>query len=586
MSRKDAHRLVSLSLALALVGAIVLLGMPAGWSRAASTQEAGTQGEAVALAALGTAFTYQGRLTDGGSPANGAYDLRFQLYDAASEGNLLGTVTSEDLLVSAGLFTVRLDFGPVFDGSARYLAIGVRPGGSTGAYTALSPRQELTPPPHALALPGLWTQQNTTSPNLIGGYSGNSITTGVVGATIGGGGNSSHRNAVSGDYGTVSGGAQNTVSNSYATIGGGNANAANGDYATVSGGLSNGASSSAATVAGGWLNIAVGPYATVGGGGANNATSEDTTIAGGRVNTASSEGATVSGGNNNTASGMGATVGGGQANTASGVCAAVGGGNDNTASRDDATVSGGYGNTASGTLAAIGGGLNNTASGSNATIPGGRHNTAEGDFSFAAGYRAKANHTGSFVLADSTDADFPSVREDSLRARLNGGATFVLNEGYWVRLWTNGPHLIDTNAGGEPPSGAHLTTGGAWVNASARQAKENFSPVDGQEVLAHLVAMPIWTWNYKAENPSFRRMGPTSQDFYAAFGLGEDDRHIATVDADGVALAAIQGLYQHGQEQAARIQALEAENAALQQTLEDLALRLAALEALLSEETE
>jgi hypothetical protein len=85
-------------------------------------------------------------------------------------------------------------------------------------------------------------------------------------------------------------------------------------------------------------------------------------------------------------------------------------------------------------------------------------------------------------------------------------------------------------------------------------------------------------------------MGPTAQDFYAAFGLEEDERHISTIDADGVALAAIQGLREQVQEQAARIQALEAENATMQQVLEaenatmqqvleDLSVRLAALEA-------
>jgi hypothetical protein len=56
-----------------------------------------------------------------------------------------------------------------------------------------------------------------------------------------------------------------------------------------------------------------------------------------------------------------------------------------------------------------------------------------------------------------------------------------------------------------------------------------------------------------------------AQDFYAAFGVGEDDRHISTVDADGVALAAIQGLYQLMQEQNAQIVALEARVAALEQ---------------------
>ncbi len=100
---------------------------------------------------MGTAFTYQGRLTDGGSPANGAYDFQFKLYDAESGGTQVGTtVTADDVQVSEGLFTVQLDFGGgVFSGDRLWLEVGVRPGGSTGAYTTLTPRQELTPAPYA-----------------------------------------------------------------------------------------------------------------------------------------------------------------------------------------------------------------------------------------------------------------------------------------------------------------------------------------------------------------------------------------------------------------------------------------------------
>ncbi len=103
-------------------------------------------------ASMGTAFTYQGRLTDGGNPASGPYDLQFKLYDAASVGiQVGGTITLDNITVSDGLFTVQLDFGgSAFDGDARWLAISVRPGASTSTYTPLSPRQELTPTPYAI----------------------------------------------------------------------------------------------------------------------------------------------------------------------------------------------------------------------------------------------------------------------------------------------------------------------------------------------------------------------------------------------------------------------------------------------------
>jgi hypothetical protein len=100
---------------------------------------------------VGTAFTYQGRLTDGATPADGVFDFQLVLFDAASGGAQVGPIlTPGDLGVTQGLFTVALDFGPVFGANRRWLEIGVRPGGSTGAYAILSPRQELTATPAAL----------------------------------------------------------------------------------------------------------------------------------------------------------------------------------------------------------------------------------------------------------------------------------------------------------------------------------------------------------------------------------------------------------------------------------------------------
>jgi hypothetical protein len=100
--------------------------------------------------ARGTAFTYQGRLVDSGQAADGNYDLQFALLDAASGGNQVGTVlTNASVGVSNGLFVVLLDFGEgAFDGSARWLEIGVRTNGSSGAYTVLSPRQAITAAPY------------------------------------------------------------------------------------------------------------------------------------------------------------------------------------------------------------------------------------------------------------------------------------------------------------------------------------------------------------------------------------------------------------------------------------------------------
>jgi hypothetical protein len=120
-------------------------------------------------------------------------------------------------------------------------------------------------------------------------------------------------------------------------------------------------------------------------------------------------------------------------------------------------------------------------------------------------------------------------------------------------------------------SGAYVTTGGVWTNASSRQLKTGFAPVDQVALLQALASLPIETWSYRAEGPAVRHLGPVAEDFYAAFGLGSNEAAaIGTVDADGVALATIQALYQIILEQQAQL-------ATQQQRIEALDVRLAAL---------
>src|SRR5207245_1012431 len=120
---------------------------------------------------------------------------------------------------------------------------------------------------------------------------------------------------------------------------------------------------------------------------------------------------------------------------------------------------------------------------------------------------------------------------------------------------------------------------------SDRNLKENFKAVDPREVLARVAALPISRWNYK-NDPDTPHLGPVAQDFHAAFELGADDRHIATVDADGVALAAIQGLNEIVSEKDLKITQLEKrlrtlENVAMkdrESEIDQLRNRLSALE--------
>ena len=91
---------------------------------------------------------------------------------------------------------------------------------------------------------------------------------------------------------------------------------------------------------------------------------------------------------------------------------------------------------------------------------------------------------------------------------------------------------------------------------SDRNLKEKFTPIDKQDILERVVSLPISSWNFK-KDAGTRHIGPMAQDFYAAFNVGPDDKHITTVDESGVALAAIQGLNEKLNEKDFKIKALE-----------------------------
>jgi len=128
---------------------------------------------------LGTAFTYQGQLSSGGSPANGNFDFEFALYTAATGGTAADTYDVSGIVVSEGLVNASVDFTDIpFNGQALWVEVRVRPGGTTGAYTVLSPRQALTATPYALfALTG---NQGPAGP---AGPTGPMGATGLTGAT-------------------------------------------------------------------------------------------------------------------------------------------------------------------------------------------------------------------------------------------------------------------------------------------------------------------------------------------------------------------------------------------------------------------
>ncbi len=265
---------------------------------------------------IGTAFTYQGTLENGSGPVTDTCDFRFGLWDDPAAGAQVGgsPVTVAAMDVVSGSFTTSLDFGAgAINGTARWLEIEVQCP-DDGGFVLLSPRVKLTPAPLALALPGLRTEETSTTPNIIGGAHNNLVVPGLIGVTISGGGDGTigfaniptcvggpqdgqecgdcyvdgsflvetcndiaciiangtctldpddcgsgscapnFANVVRNSFGTIGGGSNNEVSGNGGTIGGGGSNKA-GRYSVVPGGVAN--------IAGGDYSFAAGFMASV-----------------------------------------------------------------------------------------------------------------------------------------------------------------------------------------------------------------------------------------------------------------------------------------------------------------------------------
>lgn len=367
---------------------------------------------------MGTAFTYQGRLDDGGKPANGIYDLRFGLYDAATLGTEVGTITNTATAVSNGLFTVTLDFGSLFfNGYARWLGIGVLTNGALTEFAMLSPRQPLTPVPYALFA------SNAVSAAVV-------VNNGVANAALQTGAVTSDKVAdgtlqpadlnvagfnttfwrVSGNAGTTPGTHfLGTTDNQHLELKVNSLRALRLE-STGDGNDEDGIPNGSPNVVGGSSGnfVAAGTVgATIAGGGATSFYGKP------YPNSVWSDYGTVSGGFSNRVL-TGAWDG------------VIGGGFSNTLETNayGSTIAGGERNSVgqfSGWNAIGGGYSNNIAPNSlSATIPGGYNNFAT-NYAFAAGRRAKAKHSGAFVWADSQDADFSSTANDTFIVRAAGG---------------------------------------------------------------------------------------------------------------------------------------------------------------------
>lgn len=362
------------------------------------------------LHAQSTAFTYQGRLNDNGSATTGSYDLQFAVYDAASNGNSVGSaLTNSATSVSNGLFVVQLDFGAaIFNGSDRWLEIGVRTNGSAGAFTILSPRQQITSMPYAIQSANATSATMAASANSVSAanISGTLALAQLPGVLVTN--NSSSVNL----SGTFAGSGTGMTNVNAASLSGLNAtNFWQGGGNTVAAGQFLGSVNNQA------VEVRVNnqrvweldPNGT--GGAAPNI------IGGAPINfvAAGATGATIAGG------GSGLF---GYTNRVTGSYGVISGGASNSAVAS-ATVAGGFQNNAGGIGGSVGGGINNQATSPYATVPGGSNNVAGGQFSFAAGQQAQATNDGAFVWADSQNTPFASTNNDSFNVRARGGAQFV-----------------------------------------------------------------------------------------------------------------------------------------------------------------
>jgi hypothetical protein len=187
--------------------------------------------------------------------------------------------------------------------------------------------------------------------------------------------------------------------------------------------------------------------------------------------------------------------------------------------------------------------------------------TAAGPNSVTLGFAARttAAAAGSFVYGDrSVSTSFvTSSAPNEFLVRAAGGVAFFTNA------------ALTTGAG-------LAINGSQWLQLSDVNAKEGFRDLDGDALLARFAQMPVREWSYKAQGPSIRHVGPTAQDFRAAFGLGEDPLRIGTLDAAGIALAGVKALE-------ARTRTLADENWRLAREKDDLLARVKRLERLIEE---
>ena len=456
-------------------------------------------------AAAAAPMRYHGQLSDGGQPANGRYDLQISLYNSADAGGLLGyPATLENVEVVNGQFQVELEAPAAAQNSAAWLQAAVRDGASNGAFNEIAGREKVTLAP---LIGACWSTTGDTGSNPAVNFLGNSDNQTLV--------LSSPFGVRINQPGQIGGGADLVV----------NARPTSGDADSDINLVSRSGKTAAMYVRDSSGNLVV----------ASSATSSGLEFFSSYATAIQNDGrpvATFDGRLRLQAAGLGAS------DTSGGIWL------------DDETPQRSY--------------------------MGRGDNAANWTGIFADGVWRMATHDDGLVTINTTvetltgadlvlgarpvagdaDTDMAWITRGGRTGRMylnNTTGSFHLNA---LNL-TGGSNYLNTG------NGASLSNGGVWTNASSRELKQGFAAIDPGAILAKVLLLPITTWSYKTSDEG-THIGPVAEDFKETFGFAGDGKSIPTVDADGVALAAIQGLNAK----------LEAENAALRARLERIEQRL------------
>lgn len=463
---------------------------------------------ALAEGAQGAPMRYQGMLSDSGMPANGSFDLQLALYNTQSAGAPLASpVQLENVQVVNGQFQVELDAPAAAQNAPAWLQLAVRDGSSNGAYALIDAREKVILEPQISAC---WSTTGDTGSNPAVNFLGNTDNQTLV--------LSSPFGVRINQPGQISGGADLVI----------NARPTSGDADSDINLISRTGKVGALYVRDSSGNLVL--VASTGGtlelfSGLDAATQNDgrpVVAVDGRLRSQS--------------------VGTGAADVSGGIWL------------DDEVAQRSY----------LGRG-NNSQNWSGVFSGNSWRFAAHDDGLVTINTTLETLSGADLVLAArpvAGDADTDLVF--TTRAGKNGRLYLNDNDGSFrmnaLSLSAGSAYLTMGNS-------AFLSNGGVWTNASSRALKEGFAAVDPAAMLRQVLSLPISTWTYKSSAEG-THIGPMAEDFKAAFGLSGDGKTIATVDADGVALAAIQGLNAK----------LESENQALRAQLQSIEARLQALQ--------